>query len=381
MKFAQRVEQIQPSATVAVGNKASMLKQKGIDIIDLSVGEPDFKTPENIVNVAKKSLDLGDHGYTSSKGILELRDSISKYFSSKCGLEYGSDEIIVTPGAKQALFEAIMTIIQEGDEAIVLTPAWVSYEPIISMAGGEITRVDLEPYGFQLAPAISELKETISSRTKLIVINSPSNPTGAVYSQKALEGVRDLAVDNDVIVISDEIYKEITYSPEYTSIGSIEGMRDRTVTVNGFSKAYAMTGWRLGYMGAPQSLIKQAAKIHSHTVTCATNMVQHAGIEALENTEEAVGKMVSSFKQRRDFILQLLSKNGIDILTPNGAFYVMIPVDGNGIEWCEKSIEKAHVAMVPGEAFGAPGYARISYANSVENIEEGIERLCTNGLI
>ncbi|MFL2521654.1 MAG: pyridoxal phosphate-dependent aminotransferase [Halobacteriales archaeon] len=381
MKFAQRVEQIQPSATVAVGNKASMLKQKGIDIIDLSVGEPDFKTPENIVNVAKKSLDLGDHGYTSSKGILELRDSISKYFSSKCGLEYGSDEIIVTPGAKQALFEAIMTIIQEGDEAIVLTPAWVSYEPIISMAGGEITRVDLEPYGFQLAPAISKLKETISSRTKLIVINSPSNPTGAVYSQKALEGVRDLAVDNDVIVISDEIYKEITYSPEYTSIGSIEGMRDRTVTVNGFSKAYAMTGWRLGYMGAPQSLIKQAAKIHSHTVTCATNMVQHAGIEALENTEEAVGKMVSSFKQRRDFILQLLSKNGIDILTPNGAFYVMIPVDGNGIEWCEKSIEKAHVAMVPGEAFGAPGYARISYANSVENIEEGIERLCTNGLI
>ena len=381
MKFAQRVEQIQPSATVAVGNKASMLKQKGIDIIDLSVGEPDFKTPENIVNVAKKSLDLGDHGYTSSKGILELRDSISKYFSSKCGLEYGSDEIIVTPGAKQALFEAIMTIVQEGDEAIVLTPAWVSYEPIISMAGGEITRVDLEPYGFQLAPAISKLKETISSRTKLIVINSPSNPTGAVYSQKALEGVRDLAVDNDVIVISDEIYKEITYSPEYTSIGSIEGMRDRTVTVNGFSKAYAMTGWRLGYMGAPQSLIKQAAKIHSHTVTCATNMVQHAGIEALENTEEAVGKMVSSFKQRRDFILQLLSKNGIDISTPNGAFYVMIPVDGNGIEWCEKSIEKAHVAMVPGEAFGAPGYARISYANSVENIEEGIERLCTNGLI
>ena len=381
MKFARRVEQIQPSATVAVGNKASMLKQKGIDIIDLSVGEPDFKTPENIVKVAKKSLDSGDHGYTSSKGILELRGSISKYFSSKCELEYGPEEIIVTPGAKQALFEAIMTIIQEGDEAIVLTPAWVSYEPIISMAGGEITRVDLEPYGFQLAPAISKLKETISSRTKLIVINSPSNPTGAVYSQKALEGVRDLAVDNDVMVISDEIYKEITYSPEYTSIGSIEGMRDRTVTVNGFSKAYAMTGWRLGYMGAPQSLIKQAAKIHSHTVTCATNMVQRAGIEALENTEDAVREMVSYFRQRRDFILQLLSDNGVDILSPNGAFYVMIPVDGNGVEWCEKSIEEAHVAMVPGEAFGAPGYARISYANSMENIEDAIERLCANGLI
>ncbi|MCH2453620.1 MAG: pyridoxal phosphate-dependent aminotransferase [Halobacteriales archaeon] len=381
MKFARRVEQIQPSATVAVGNKASMLKQKGIDIIDLSVGEPDFKTPENIVKVAKKSLDSGDHGYTSSKGILELRGSISKYFSSKCELEYGPEEIIVTPGAKQALFEAIMTIIQEGDEAIVLTPAWVSYEPIISMAGGEITRVDLEPYEFQLGPAISELKETISSKTKLIVINSPSNPTGAVYSRQALEGVRDLAVDNDVMVISDEIYKEITYAPEYTSMGAIEGMGDRTVTVNGFSKAYAMTGWRLGYMGAPQGLIKQAAKIHSHTVTCATNMVQRAGIEALENTEDAVREMVSSFRQRRDFILQLLSDNGVDILSPNGAFYVMIPVDGNGVEWCEKSIEEAHVAMVPGEAFGAPGYARISYANSMENIEDAIERLCANGLI
>ena len=381
MKFARRVEQIQPSATVAVGNKASMLKQKGIDIIDLSVGEPDFKTPENIVKVAKKSLDSGDHGYTSSKGILELRGSISKYFSSKCELEYGPEEIIVTPGAKQALFEAIMTIIQEGDEAIVLTPAWVSYEPIISMAGGEITRVDLEPYEFQLGPAISELKETISSKTKLIVINSPSNPTGAVYSRQALEGVRDLAVDNDVMVISDEIYKEITYAPEYTSMGAIEGMGDRTVTVNGFSKAYAMTGWRLGYMGAPQSLIKQAAKIHSHTVTCATNMVQHAGVEALENTEDSVREMVSSFRQRRDFILRLLSNSGMDILSPDGAFYVMIPVGGNGVKWCEKSIEEAHVAMVPGEAFGAPGYARISYANSMENIEEAIERLCANELI
>ncbi len=381
MRFAQRVEGIQPSATVAVGNKAAMLRQNGIDIIDLSVGEPDFKTPENIVKVAKKSLDSGDHGYTSSKGILELRNAISKYFSSKCGLEYGSDEIIVTPGAKQALFEAIMTIIDEGDEAIVLTPAWVSYEPIISMAGGKITRVDLEPYGFQLAPAMSKLKETISSKTKLIVINSPSNPTGAVYSREALEGVRDLVVDNDVMVISDEIYKEITYISEYTSIGSIEGMRDRTVTVNGFSKAYAMTGWRLGYMGAPANLIKQAAKVHSHTVTCATNMVQHAGIEALLNTDKSVEKMVSSFKERRDLILQLLSKNGIDILTPDGAFYVMIPVGENGIEWCERAIEEAHVAMVPGEAFGAPKYARISYANSVENIEESIERLCSNGLI
>ena len=381
MKFSRRVEGIEPSATVAVGNRAANLKQKGVDVIDLSVGEPDYKTPENIIRAAKESLDRGDHGYTPSRGIEGLRNAVSEYFNLECGLEYGSDNVIVTPGAKQALFEAIMTMMDTNDEAIVLTPAWVSYEPIISMAGGKSIRVDLEPYGFQLLPGINKLKEAITDKTKMIVINSPSNPTGAVYNREALESVRDLAVDHDITIISDEIYREIKYSQECISIGSLEGMIERTITINGFSKAYAMTGWRLGYMGAPDEIIKQASKIHSHTVTCATNMVQHAGIEAISNTEDIVKEMVNSFKGRRDYIVDLLSEHGIDIPKPDGAFYVMIPVGENDISWCENAIDKAHVAMVPGEAFGTPGYARISYANSMENIKEGIERLCHNGLI
>ncbi len=374
MEFTDRVTRVEPSATLAISALATELEAEGADVVDLSVGEPDFPTPENIIEAGKDAMDAGHTGYTTSAGILELREAIADKLADD-GLEHTADEIIVTPGAKQALYEIVQALIQEGDEVVLLDPAWVSYEAMVKMAGGELTRVDLSDSDFQLEPALDDLAEAVSDETDLLIVNSPSNPTGAVYSDAALEGVRDLAVEHDITVISDEIYKEITYGVEPTSLGTLEGMADRTVTVNGFSKAYSMTGWRLGYFAGPEDLIDQAGKLHSHSVSSAVNFVQHAGIEALENTDEAVAEMTEAFEQRRDLVIDLLDEHDVDVAVPEGAFYMMLPVDDDDQAWCEGAIEDAHVATVPGSAFGTPGYARISYAASEERLEEGIERL------
>ncbi len=395
MEFTDRVSRVEPSATLAISALATELEAEGADIVDLSVGEPDFPTPENIVEAGKDAMDAGHTGYTTSAGILELREAIADKLAAD-GLEHDSDEIIVTPGAKQALYEVVQSLVEDGDEVVLLDPAWVSYEAMVKMAGGDLTRVDLSETDFQLEPALDDLAAAVSDETELLVVNSPSNPTGAVYSDAALEGVRDLAVEHDITVISDEIYKEITYGVEPTSLGTLEGMADRTVTVNGFSKAYSMTGWRLGYFAGPEDLIDQAGKLHSHSVSSAVNFVQHAGLEALE-TEQAVTEMVAAFEERRDLVVDLLAEHDVDVAVPEGAFYMMVPVDDNearsasdasGDEpraddqaWCEGAIEDAHVATVPGSAFGTPGYARISYAASEERLEEGIERLAEEGYL
>src|SRR5699024_1533000 len=315
-----------------------------------------------------------------SNGISELREAIAGKLRGD-GLDYTPAEIIVTPGAKQALFETFQTLIDEGDEVCLLDPAWVSYEAMAKLAGGDLSRVDLAAHDFQLEPALAELEETVSDDTELLVVNSPSNPTGAVYSDAALEGVRDLAVEHDIAVISDEIYKEITYGVEPTSLGTLDGMADRTVTINGFSKAYSMTGWRLGYLAAPQEMVDQSGKLQSHSVSSATNFVQHAGIEALENTDETVVEMTEAFEERRELLADLLADHGIEVSKPGGAFYMMLPVAENDQEWCENAIEDAHVATVPGSAFGTPGYARISYANSQERIREAVDRLADADLL
>ena len=380
MKFADRIGRVEPSATLAISNLASELEAEGADVVNLSVGEPDFPTPENIVEAGKASLDAGDTGYTPTNGIPELREAIAEKLAAD-GLDHSPDEIIVTPGAKQSLYEVVQTLVDDGDEVVLLDPAWVSYEAMVKLAGGSLSRVDLAPYDFQLEPALDALGEAISDATELLIVNSPSNPTGAVYSEAALEGVRDLAVEHDVTVISDEIYEQITYDADPISLGTIDGMAERTVTVNGFSKAYSMTGWRLGYYAAPKALIDQSGKLHSHSVSCATNFVQHAGIEALANTDEAVTEMVEAFEERRDHLVSLLADHGIDVAVPQGAFYMMVPVDEDDQQWCEDAISEAHVATVPGSAFGAPGHARISYANSVERIEEAVTRLADNDLI
>ncbi|RQG87094.1 pyridoxal phosphate-dependent aminotransferase [Natrarchaeobius halalkaliphilus] len=380
MEFTDRVTRVEPSATLAISALATELEADGADVVDLSVGEPDFPTPRNIVDAGQEAMDAGHTGYTTSAGILALREAISEKLADD-GLDRGTDEIIVTPGAKQALYEIVSSLVQDGDEVVLLDPAWVSYEAMVKMAGGSLSRVDLSPHDFQLEPARDELEEAVSADTELLIVNSPSNPTGAVYSDAALEGVRDLAVEHDVTVISDEIYKEITYGVEPTSLGTLDGMADRTVTVNGFSKAYSMTGWRLGYFAGPSELIDQAGKLHSHSVSSAVNFVQHAGIEALENTDEAVAEMVEAFEGRRDLVVDLLADHGVDVAVPDGAFYMMLPVGDDDQAWCEGAIEDAHVATVPGSAFGTPGYARISYAASEERLEEGIERLVAEGYL
>ncbi|MFB6205351.1 MAG: pyridoxal phosphate-dependent aminotransferase [Haloglomus sp.] len=380
LDFAERVTRVEPSATIAISNLSAELEADGVDVIDLSVGEPDFPTPENIVQAGKDAMDAGHTGYAPSDGIPELKEAIVDKLASD-GLDHTTDEIIVTPGGKQALYEIFQTLIDGGDEVVLLDPAWVSYEAMAKLAGGSISRVDTSGHGFQLEPVLDDLAETVSDETELLVVNSPNNPTGAVYSDAALEGVRDLAVEHDVAVISDEIYKEVTYGVSPTSLGSLEGMGDRTITLNGFSKAYSMTGWRLGYFAAPADLVDQAGKLHSHSVTCATHFVQHAGVEALRNTDDAVTEMRDAFRERRDMLLDLFADHGKDVAVPDGAFYMMLPVPENDQSWCEGAIEDAHVATVPGSAFGTPGYARLSYAASEERLREGVERLAEEGYL
>jgi aspartate aminotransferase len=390
-EFAERVTRVEPSATVAVSNLASQLEADGVDVVDLSVGEPDFPTPEPVVEAAKTALDEGHTGYAPSQGIPELRAEIADRLGDR-GLPYDDDQIMVTPGGKQGLFETFQALVDEGSEVILLDPAWVSYEAMAKVAGGDLTRVDTTPHDFQLEPALDDLGEAVGDDTALLVVNSPSNPTGAVYSEAALEGVRDLAVDHDVTVISDEIYDRITYDgTETTSLGSLDGMGDRTVTLNGFSKAYSMTGWRLGYIAAPDDVIDETGKLQSHSVTCATNFVQHAGLAALRECDEFVEEMRDSFAERREMLAEQFADHDVDVPVGDGAFYMMIPVgdDAEGSsgdeprdqQWCEDAIQEAHVATVPGSAFGAPGYARISYAASEERLREAVDRLAENGFL
>ncbi|WP_440991321.1 pyridoxal phosphate-dependent aminotransferase [Haloarchaeobius baliensis] len=381
MDFAERVTRVEPSATLAISDAASALEAEGVDVVDLSVGEPDFPTPENVVQAAKDAMDAGHTGYAPSNGIPELKAAIAEKLADD-GLEYDPGQVIVTPGGKQALYEIINALIDDGDEVALLDPAWVSYEAMVKLSGGSLTRVDTAKHDFALEPALDDLAEAVSDDTELLVVNSPGNPHGAVYSRAALEGVRDLAVEHDFLVISDEIYKEITYGDaEPISLGTLDGMADRTITVNGFSKAYSMTGWRLGYFAAPDELISQAGKIHSHSVSSAVNFVQHAGVEAITNCDEAVAEMTEAFEARRDMLVDLFAEHGVDVATPEGAFYMMLPVDDDDSAWCQGAIDEAHVATVPGSAFGTPGYARLSYAASEERLREGVERLAEHGYI
>ncbi len=381
LDFTDRVDRVSPSATLAISNQASALESDGIDVVDLSVGEPDFDTPENIKQAARDALAAGETGYTPSQGIPELRKAVAEKLRAD-GLDHDADEVMVTPGGKQALYEVFQTLVDDGDEVALVDPAWVSYEAMTKLAGGSLTRVDTTPYGFRLGPALTDLSAAVSDETELLVVNSPGNPHGMVYTDDALRGVRDIAVEHDITVISDEIYQRVVYDGrELTSLGSLSGMGERTITLNGFSKAYAMTGWRLGYFAGPAELVEQAGKVHGHSVSCATNFVQHAGVEALRNTDEAVAEMTDAFERRRDMLVDELAARGVDVPTPEGAFYLMLPVADDDQAWCESAIGDAHVATVPGSAFGTPGYARVSYANSTERLRTALDRLDEHGLL
>jgi len=374
-KFSESVERVEPSATLRISDLAGELEAEGKDVVDLSVGEPDFTTPEHIRKEAKASLDRGETGYTASAGIPDLREAIAHKLREENELRVERDEVVVTPGGKQALFETVFSLVREGDEVVLLDPAWVSYEAMVKMAGGELNHVTLDAsMGFTVGDV--DLAEHVSDDTRLLIVNTPSNPTGAVFSENELKRIRDLAVDHDLWVISDEIYEKITYGAEHHSLGAMDGMGGRTVTVNGFSKSYAMTGWRLGYFIAPEEVREQASKVHSHSVSCATNFAQHGAVAAIDGPQEPVEEMVDAFENRRDTLVETLADVGVDMPKPQGAFYAFVPVDAeDDAALCEEILQEKYVATTPGSAFGVPGYMRLSYAASEERIVEGVERI------
>lgn len=373
---SRRLQSIEESATIKMTGLANDLKSKGHDVISFSLGEPDFDTPTNISDAAVESLRRGDTHYSPAPGIPELRNAIAEKLQTENNLEIESKHVIVTPGAKQAVFEATLGVLDEGDEAILFDPAWVSYDPCIKIAGGKTVFAPLDPEN-DFNP--TDVAKYITSKTKLIVVNSPSNPTGGIFSKDVLKEIADLAIDHNITVISDEIYEKIIYEKEHFSIGSLPGMDEHTITINGFSKAYAMTGWRLGYLATTLDVFKSMSKLHSHSVSSATTFVQWAGVEALKGPQDFIPEMVTEFKARRDLIADGLNKMGIKCNNPSGAFYVFADVSqyGNGDDVCEKLLTEAYVATTPGSAFGphSMDFIRFSYATSRERIQTALERI------
>ena len=373
---SRRLQSIEESATLRMTGLANELKRKGHDVISFSLGEPDFDTPKNISDAAVESLRRGDTHYSPAPGIPELRSAIAEKLQNENNLNVEPGHVIVTPGAKQAVFEAILAVLDGGDEAILFDPAWVTYDPCITIAGGTTVWAPLDPEN-DFNP--TDIAKFITPKTKLIVVNSPSNPTGGIFSRDVLTEIADLAIDHDIMVISDEIYEKIIYEKEHFSIGSLPGMDERTITINGFSKAYAMTGWRLGYLATSNEVFKSMSKLHSHSVSSATTFVQWAGVEALKGPQDFIPEMVTEFKARRDLLVDGLNNIGIKCNYPSGAFYAFADVSkyGNGDEVCEKLLTEAFVAATPGSAFGphSMDYIRFSYATSRERIQTALDRI------
>jgi aminotransferase len=367
-----------------ISEKCRLIKPSGIrkffdlaaemkDVISLGVGEPDFKTPWFIREKAMDTLQQGKTVYTANAGILELRKAISDYQKDKIGVFYAPEnEIIVTVGGSEAIDLAIRALINPGDEAVIVEPCFVCYSPIVELTGGVPVVVKTVPEeGFKLTPAA--LEAALSDKTKIVILPFPNNPTGAVMDRADLEPIAEILRKRNIIVISDEIYSELTYGTAHCSIASFEGMRERTLVVNGFSKAYAMTGWRLGYLAGPEPLIAQMLKIHQYAVMCSPTVSQYAAIDALRRGERDVRRMADEYDVRRRFILNALNEAGLDCFEPRGAFYVFPSIKKTGLtsaQFAEKLLFEHKVAVVPGDAFGecGEGYVRISYAYSLAHL-------------
>jgi len=377
-RFAKRVTSIDPSPTVALGNLVAELKAKGETILSLSVGEPDFPTPAHIVEAAKRALDEGHTKYTPSPGIRELREAIAEKSSAENGIPAKMENVLVAP-TKHTLFLTCMALLEAGDEAIIPDPGWVSYAPMVQLAGAKPVPVRAaDDDAFVLRP--EAVAEAITKHTRLLMVNSPSNPAGSVYPRETMRGLADLAQDHDLTLVSDEIYEKILYEGEHVSPASLDGMFDRTVTVNGFSKTYSMTGWRLGWLVAPTSIVKEASKVQEHTITCATAFAQKAGVAALRGPTAPLEAMVKEFRARRDLVMAELAKvDRFETFRPTGAFYAFPRFDAkmSSAALGERILKEAKVAVTPGSAFGDAGetHLRLSFAASRETIVEGIHRI------
>ncbi len=373
--LSQKVMEIEPSGIRRFFDVANTME----NVISLGVGEPDFDTPWHIREEGIYSLEKGRTYYTSNAGLLPLRQEISRYLNQRFELPYEPDEILVTVGGSEAIDVAFRAMLDPGDEVIVPEPCFVSYVPCVKMAGGTPVQIALEEKdGFKLTG--EKLRSAITDKTKILVLPFPNNPTGAVMTKEELEEIAKLVEEHDLFVLSDEIYSELSYHGRHTSIASLPGMAERTVVINGFSKSFAMTGWRLGYAAASREIIRQMTKIHQYIIMSSPTTSQYAAIEALKNGMEDVERMKESYNQRRRFLVKELNEMGIPCFEPYGAFYVFPNISGFGMtseEFATRLLHEQKVAVVPGDAFGkcGEGFLRISYAYSIENLKMALEKI------
>ena len=371
--LSERVAGIGESATIAITDKAKRMQREGVDVISLSIGEPDFDTPQHIRQACIDAINRGDTHYTPSNGIPELLNAVSEKITKENRFPCKPSEVMITCGAKDAIFDAMAATINPGDEAILFDPAWVSYEPCIRMAGGRVVHCPVDDKTFQVD---DRLLEKITNKTKMVVINSPSNPTGAVLTRDAQKIVADACEDYDLYAVSDEIYEKLVYDDaKHVSLASINDMAQRTITINGFSKAYAMTGWRLGYAVAPVPILREMSKVQQHSVSHPASFAMYAGVEALNGDQACIEEMRREFDRRRKYVVSELNLMGYETAPAQGAFYAFLKVTGDDMEIGTRWLEQAHVAATPGSAFYAPGWMRLSYATSMEKLQDAMGRI------
>jgi len=387
MESSSQVGQLDASPTLAISAEAKKLQRSGKEVISLGAGEPDFATPEHINQAAISAINNGFTGYTRTVGIEELRSAIAKDLEKR-NLDYDSDDIIVTCGAKHALFNAQQAILEPGDEVILPAPYWVSYPEQIKFAGAKVVPVEArEENDFKMTAG--EFAAAITEDTKAVMINSPSNPTGAVYSKEELQALADVAVANDIFIISDEIYQKISYGQPAVSIASLgPEVKERTIVIDGVSKSYSMTGWRIGYAAGPQNIIEAMGCLQSHSTSNANSIAQKASLAALSGTQEPTKKMVAAFEERRDLLVELINSiSGFKTIKPQGAFYLFVNVKGvfgteiggeevtNDQQLADILLHQAGVATIPGSFFGKEGYLRLSYAINEEQLQQAVDNI------
>ncbi len=374
--LSKRVQEIKPSGIRKFFDIASEMD----NVISLGVGEPDFKTPFSIRQAAIETLEKGRTKYSANAGLLELRNEIAAYLQRRYGLSYeGKREVLVTGGGAEAIELAVRALVNPGEEVLIPEPSFVCYTPMVELACGVPVAIQTKAEdGFRLTK--EALLEKITDKTKLLVLPYPNNPTGGVMRREHLEELASVLRERSIMVLSDEIYSELTYNGRHVSMASIEGMRERTIVVNGFSKAYSMTGWRLGYAAAPAPIIAQMTKIHQFAIMCAPTTSQYAAVEALRNCDESIESMVTEYDMRRRLVVDGFNRMGLPCFEPEGAFYVFPCIKSTGMsseEFCEKLLYAKHVAVVPGNAFGdsGEGYIRVSYSYSVKHLLEAMKRI------
>lgn len=378
--ISQRALQINPSSTLSITAKAKEMKKQNIDVVSFAAGEPDFDTPAHIKRAAIRAIKQGFTKYTATSGIPELKQAICQKFKKENNLTYVPEHILVSAGAKQCLYNIVQVLVDPGDEVLIPRPYWVSYEEMVKLAGGRC--IFLQTKNFKISPSF--FKESISKKTKVLILNSPSNPTGSVYDKKELEEIASICVSRHIYIISDEIYEPFIYEQKHVSIASINAsIKKLTVVVNGVSKAYAMTGWRIGYCAGEKDIIKAASALQDHSTSNPNSIAQKAAVAALTGPQNIVIEMKNIYKKRRDYMVKKLREiQSVKVQKPAGAFYVFVDISSvynnsisGSIEFCKHLLEQAHVAAIPGAAFGDDRYIRLSYAASDDSIKKGLERI------